>query len=299
MKKDKFMYNSVWYVLLFVSLLFGITSCEKSELETVEEKTENPAFLSVREATKSLADVDTTLNASADDFVYFETYGNERNCGCVPPIKVEIVTGVPVFWFPLGGSHECKKFSLEYTINGITTSREEVNGTDMFVTDVRIGNGQGCKGSVTLKCQSENEDCKPFGDNEFASGRCARTVYFSLKEGEEATSNPHSCGRYYEEVTVKVIQDGSAIVYVPEPSIVDNKMAPTQLDIRHDGRVLGSQELKIGKNEISYTTGIYNYQIRMYNPDLCGGSGPTNHYLECDLLGSPGLRAVREINNHH
>ena len=180
---------------------------------------------------------------------------------------------------------------MEYTINGVTCERPEVNGTDMFVTDIRIGYGQGCEGSVKLTCLSK--DCAKY------SGPCSRTVYFSLKEGEEATSNPNSCGRYYEEVTVEVIQDGSAIVYVPEPSIIDNKMAPTQVDIRHDGHVLGSQELEIGKNEISYTTGIYNYQIRMYNPDLCGGSGPTNHYLECDLLGSPGLRAVREINNHH
>ena len=288
--KIKSLINSTLIFYLPICFVLGFSACDKSEWEEASKNAENPV-LQTKQTTKSLTDVDTTLNASADDFVYFEPYSIERNCGCVPPIKVEIVTGVPVFWFPLGGSYECKKFSLTYTINGVTSERPEVNGTDMFVTDVRIGNGQGCEGSVKLTCLSQ--DCAEY------SGPCSRTVHFSLKEGEETTTNPNSCGRYYEEVTVEVIQDGSAIVSVPEPSIVDNKMAPTRLDVKYGNQTVRSFNLEIGENEISYTTGVYNYQIRMYNPDLCSGSGPANHYLECDLLGGPGLRTVREVNNNH
>lgn len=285
--KSKSLINSVLILFLPMCFVFGFSGCDKSEWEETSPHAEDPVF-QTKQATKSLADVDTTLNASADDFIYFEPYSIERNCGCVPPIRVEIVTGVPVFWFPLGGSYECKEFSLEYTINGVTGTKEVV-GTEMVITDVRIGYGQSCEGSVKLTCKST--DCAKY------SGPCSRTVKFNLKEGEEVTTNPNSCGRYYEEVTVEVIRDGSAVVSVPEPSLDDNRMAPTCLDVKYGDRTVRSFNLEIGENEISYTTGVYNYQIRMYNPDLC--SSPTNHFLECDLLGGPGLKTVREINNTH
>ena len=80
-------------LLGFTLLVFS--ACEKSDWEKREEKAESAVSQSLKQTTKSLTDIDTTLNASADDFVYFEPYGNERNCGCVPPIQVEIGTGVP------------------------------------------------------------------------------------------------------------------------------------------------------------------------------------------------------------
>lgn len=277
--------------------LFVFSACEKSDWEKREEKAESAVSQSLKQTTKSLTDIDTTLNASADDFVYFETYGNERNCGCVPPIKVEIVTGVPVFTFPLGGSYECKSFTLKYTINGATYSTS-VSGTGVHVSDVRIGYGEGCEGRVTLTCTSSSSKCKPLGPYS-GSEYCSRTVHFSLKEGSGGTVNPNSCGRNYGEVVVEVTKDGKLSVIVSLPSIVDNEMAPTRLDVRYGDRIVRSSDLEIGENTVDYNTGIYGYQIRMYNPDLCTGSGPTYHYLECDLLGGPGLKQVREINNNH
>ena len=275
--------------------LFVFSSCEKSDWEEGVEKAESAVSQSLKQTTKSLTDIDKTLNASADDFVYFETYGNERNCGCVPPIKVEIVTGVPVFYFSLMEMYGCSQFRIEYTINGSSYSDDVSSG--MYVTNERIGYGQRCEGSVTLICMDTLKDeCQSWGG---VAGKCSRTVHFSLKEGSGGTVNPNSCGRNYGEVVVEVTKDGKLSVIVSLPSIVDNEMAPTRLDVRYGDRIVRSSDLEIGENTVDYNTGIYGYQIRMYNPDLCTGSGPTYHYLECDLLGGSGLKQVREINNNH
>ena len=275
-------------------ILSVFSACEKADWEKREEKAESAASQSLKQTTKSLTDIDTTLNASADDFVYFETYGNERNCGCVPPIRVEIVTGVPVFYFPLAETYGCSLLALNYTINGSSGSDNISTGNGRYATNIRLGYGQRCEGSVTLTCLSKEQNCKWFANNP-----CSRTVHFSLKEGSEGgTVNPNSCGRNYGEVVVGVIEDGKLSVIVSQPSIVDNEMAPTQLDVKYGNQTVRSFDLEIGENTVYYNAGIYGYQIRIYNPDLCIGSGPTYHYLEGDLLGGPGLKHVREINNN-
>lgn len=294
MKKDRFVYNGVLYALSLAFFLFGVSACEKAELEAVEEKTEEPVQLSGREMTKSLVDIDTTLNVPSDGFVYTVPYSNDigRSCGCVPPIKVELVTGVLVFTFPLGGSYECRSFSLTYTVNGATYSKDDISGTDVYVSDVRIGYGQSCTGSATLTCKSSNPECAGY------SGSCSQTVNFSLKEGGSGSSggNPSSCGRYYGDVTVTVTQTGVAEINVAYPLITFNEMQVTRCEVYHENKSIYGIDLEIGKNSIQFPNGA-DYWLKMYNPNEC--SNAAEHFLRCSLWGAPGPKYVEEINNKH
>ena len=286
--------NRILSVLLSMVFLIDFFSCEKVDLETIEEKMEDQVFLNMRQNTKSINDIDTTLNVSSDGFVYFEPYVI-KNCGCVPSVTVEIITGALVFKFPLASMYSCPLFHISFTANGYSEEANIFTTDGMYVTNKRVGYGQSCEGSVTLTCLNKEQNCKWFANNP-----CSRTVHFSLKEGSEgSTINPNSCDRNYGEVVIKVIEDGKLSVIVSQPSIVDNEMAPTQLDVKCGNQTVRSFDLEIGENTVYYNAGIYGYQIRIYNPDLCIGSGPTYHYLEGDLLGGPGLKHVREINNNH
>ena len=243
--------------------------------------------------TKSLSDIDTTLNASSDDFIYFEPYGIGRSCGCVPPIQVSIVTGVPTFTFPLGGSYGCSSFKLQYTINGTTYTDDDVSGTDVYVTDIRIGYGQSCTGSATLICKNNDTRCKPAGEE----SRCSQTVNFSLKEGSGGSSgNPYSCGRNYGHVAVEVIQTGVARIIVADPSITFNEMQVTRCEVYHENQSIYGMDLDVGENIIQFPPGG-DYWLKMYNPQEC--SRADAHFLRCILWGATGPKHVEYINNQH
>ncbi len=211
---------------------------------------------------------------------------------------MELVTGVLVFTFPLGGSYECKSFTLKYTVNGTTYSKDDISGTNVYVSDVRIGYGQNCTGSATLTCTSNSSKCKPLGEYS-GSESCSQTVNFSLKEGGSVGSggNPSSCGRYYGDVTVTVTQTGQAEINVAYPSITFNEMQVTRCEVYHENKSIYGIDLKIGKNSIQFPNGG-DYWLKMYN-DQGECHGITYHYLKCSLWGAPGPKYVEEINNKH
>lgn len=292
MKKDKPMYKGVLYALSFTFLSIGISSCEKTEWKGAEEGTEFSELLNLKQVTKSSAEnIDTTLNVSADGFFYFEMNDLERNCGCVPPIKVEIVTGVPVFIFPLAETYKCDRFSIEYTINGSTYSDPEIFSTSgSYVTNVRLSYGQICSGSVTLKCKNTDESCAGYGNP------CSRTVHFSLIDDGGTGRNPNSCNRYYGDVSVEVVQAGQAKINVVSPSMTFNEMRVSRCDIYLENTLVESVELDEGENWISFSL-VGNYWLKMYNPAEC--SYPNEHFLRCSLGGGTGAKYVEEINNQH
>ena len=281
--------------LLSIGFLSVLFACTKTE-EDVFFSQEDALQISARVKTEILEDsiAEPEYNVPAEGFVYAQPYGIERNCGCVPPVSVEIVTGVPVIRFQLSEMYgPCRGFNVAYTINGSSYEEKSFELDRSIVTNVRLSYGQSCEGEVTVSCLSPACD---------VGGPCMRRVLFSLQEGGGSVIIPGGdCGKYYKNVKVKVPQSGAAVVTIERINTADKTgMVPTAYSVCHlDGyieREVGTGTLVLGENRISFPTSG-RYLLKMYNRNECGVSG--EHYLKYDVsFVSPNEWEPIEVRNH-